>query len=284
MAKRGKKKSSRAPELTLPTSKSVPSDNLWDYLILVYGAKKIGKTTMLSHAGRAFYAMFEPGGRAVELYQRPIRRWRDFVKYVTLLEKDANENEEDGFNPVVVDTADIAYDMCLDHVCFRMGIDHPTDAGYGKGWHAVKREFVKQIARLGATGKGVAFISHSTEREVKTRRGGTYDKIMPTMSNQARDVMEALVDIWVEYDYIGEDRWLRILGDDHVAAGHRLGGRFLYTDGTPIRLIPAGTSSEETWANFEAAFNNELEKPKTLPDDRRRPRKKKKTKSRRKRS
>jgi hypothetical protein len=278
VAKRGKKKrSSRAPELTLPTERSVPSDNLWDYLILVYGEKKIGKTSMFSHADNPFYAMFEPGGRSLEIYQRPIRRWRDFQKYVQLLQKDSTENEEEGFNPVIVDTADVAYDMCLDHACFRLGIDHPTDAGYGKGWHAVKREFIKQVALLGATGKGVAFISHSAEREIKTRRGGTYDKIMPTMSNQARDVMEALVDIWVSYEYIGEERWLRILGDDHVAAGHRLTNRFRYTDGSPIRFIPAGNSSEETWTNFVAGFNNELD-PGQMP---RRRKKKKKVKTRR---
>jgi len=276
VAKRKKKRSSRAQELTLPTKKSVPSDNLWDYLILIYGEKKIGKTSMLSHAGNPFYAMFEPGGRALEIYQRPVKRWRDFQKYVSLLEKDATENGEDGFNPVVVDTTDVAYDMCLDHVCQRMGIDHPTDAAYGKGWHAVKREFIKQVSRLGSTGKGLAFISHSAEREIKKRSGGTYDKIMPTMSGQARDVMEALVDIWVSYEYIGNERWLRILGNDHVAAGHRLKERFRFTDGTPIQFIPAGKSSEETWANFQRAFDNELdpgEKPKV---------RKKKTKIRRK--
>jgi hypothetical protein len=267
VAKKTKKRSLRAPELTLPTKKSVPSDSLWDYLILVYGEKKIGKTSMFAHAGNAFFSMFEPGGRALEIYQRPVGRWRDFQKYISLLEKDSEENEEEGFNPVVIDTTDVAYDMCLDHVCQRMGIDHPTDAGYGKGWHAVKREFVKQIARLGATGKGVAFISHSAEREVRTRRGGTYDKVMPTMSNQARDVMEALVDIWVSYEYIGNDRWLRILGDDHVSAGHRLEKRFRYVDGSPVRFIPGGTSAEETWENFQRAFDNDLD-PSIVPQRR----------------
>lgn len=230
----------------------------------MYGTKKIGKTTLFRHAGDAFYCMFEPGGKAIEIYQRTITNWSMFRKVVKLLEEDAaGENK---FNPVVIDTTDVAYDCCQDRVCFELGIDHPSDLGYAKGWHAVKREFVRQIARLAATGKGIVFISHNAEKEVKTR-GGTYEMMAPTMTGSARDVMDKIIDIWVHYDFFGNERWLQILGDDHISAGHRLEKRFRYTDGTPIRYIPCGDSSQETWDNFMLGFDNELERPESLPND-----------------
>jgi hypothetical protein len=223
------------------------------------GAKKIGKTSLFSHAENSFYMMCEPGGKGLELYQRPCPTWKRFTGYVDLLEKDKE------FTPIIVDTADLAYEICLTHTCWEMGIDHPTDAGYGKGWNAVKQEFRKQINRLGLTKKGLAFISHSAEREVETRSGKSYSKLVPSMSGQAREMMESLIDIWIMYDYVGDERYMQILGDDHVSAGHRLEGRFRYTDGTRIKFIHAGNSSLEAWNNLQAAFANELERPEEEP-------------------
>lgn len=276
MKKKKGTKTSKSEVLTLPTEKSVPSDNLWDYLILLYGTKKIGKTSMLQHAGEApFYCMFEPGGKAIGIYQRPVTSWLMFRKIIDLLEKDAaGENK---FNPVIIDTVDVAYDCCQERMCFELGIDHPSDLGYAKGWHAVKREFVRQIARLAATGKGIAFVSHNAEKEIKAR-GGTYDMVAPTMTGSARDVMDKIIDIWVHYDFFGEERWLQILGDDHVQAGHRLETRFKYPDGSPIRYLQCGDSSQETWDNFTAAFDNELDRPDTLPSRTKKKKKKKKRK------
>jgi DNA-directed RNA polymerase subunit N (RpoN/RPB10) len=99
--------------------------------------------------------------------------------------------------------------------------------------------------------------------------------------------MDKIVDIWVNYDFYGDDRWLQILGDDHVSAGHRLDTRFRYADGSPVRYIPCGLSSAETWENFIQGFENELEKPDALPDrgfhEVERTKRKRKTKRRKKR-
>jgi len=252
-----KKKSTKG--LSLPKAKSKVSDRFWDYTILICGAKKIGKTSLFSHAERSFYMMCEPGGKGLAIHQRPCTTWKRFVAYVDLLEADK------AFSPIIVDTVDLAYEACLKHVCWEMGIDHPTDAGYGKGWNAVKQEFRTQLTRLGLLKKGSVFISHSAEREVETRSGKSYSKLVPSMSGQAREMMESMIDIWIMYDYVGDERYMQILGDDHVSAGHRLESRFRYTDGTRIKFIHAGDSSQEAWDNLQAAFSNELERPEEEP-------------------
>ena len=241
---------------SLPTSLSVPIEDLGGYTILIYGKKKIGKTTlasMFSNSGRkVMFLFFEPGGKALSLYQESMSSWKKFTRFVQLLSQDKT------FGTVVIDTADYAYDDCLTDVCLNMGIEHPADSAYGKGWNAVKTEFTKQIRLLLKSGKGIIFISHQKEVEVEERNGKTYDKTTNTLSSQAREVIEGIVDIWANYDYEENERVLTILGSKEVDAGHRLKKRFRYTDGKPIRKISMGKSEEEAYSNFLSAFNNKL--------------------------
>lgn len=244
-----------ALELSLPTARSEPSDRLSDYLILLFGEKKIGKTDLTAQFPNTFHLMTEPGGKAQSIFQRAVNSWREFLGYVRLLEKDKR------FANVTVDTADILYQHAFDHVAQKEGFEHPSEEAYGKGWKAIRDEFTKGILRLIATGKGVTFISHATEREIKMRGGEKYDRISPTMSGQARDILEGLVDLWFYYGYDGGDRTLTIQGSDHIGAGHRLKNNFKYTDGTPITEIPMGANAEQAYANLLAAFHNKLENP-----------------------
>ena len=247
-------------EYSLPTQPSTPVKKIGGYTILFYGAKKIGKTSLAAMFGNAFFAMFEPGGKALSIYQEPMTNWRKFVRFVDLLVKDSE------FDTVVIDPIDYAYDACLEHVCDEMGIDHPADAGYGKGWNAVKKEFLRQLRRLMNCGKGIIFISHQKEKEIEDRRGRTKDVTTNTMTGQGGEIISGLVDMWFNYDYEGNNRILTILGDDKIDAGHRVKKHFRYTDGTRIRKVNLGKSEEEAYEIFVNAFNNQLEKPKEVQD------------------
>ena len=153
------------------------------------------------------------------------------------------------------------YDMGLGFVCKKMMIQHPADEGWGKGWRAVKNEVAEYVMKLLHSGKGVIFISHSKEEEIKKGDGAGTHRTSATLTGQAKEMLEGVVDIWAYYTYEAGERVLYILGDDYIDAGHRVEGRFLYADGTPIRKIPMGKSKEEAYENFVKAFNNELPKP-----------------------
>lgn len=248
MAKRARQ------EYALPKAPTTPSDRLEDYVTLLFGEKKIGKTTLTSHFGKSFHAMFEPGGKALEIYQEPMQTWGKWLSYIRLLENDTS------FRTVVVDTVDIAYRLAAKYVCDKQGIDHLSDEDFGKGYDMARQEFTLAVNRLIATGKGIIFISHSQQKEVKRRSGDRYDRIVSTMPNQARDILDALVDIWAYYYYDGTERKLQIRGDELVAAGHRLENHFRYTDGTEISVIPMGSSSLEAYNNFMLAWSNKLQR------------------------
>lgn len=247
------KKKSKPTETiySLPDSISKPMTGLGDYSILLYGEKKIGKTSLSSMFPMNFSMMHEPGGKALSMYQKPVTSWEAFKAYVKLLEKDKT------FKTVTVDTIDLAYKNCMKSVCTKLVIDHPGDEGWGKGWEAVRDEFMHWISRLLSCGKGVIFISHAVEKEIKTRTGTTYHRISPTMAGQARDILEGIVDIWAYMCYEKGKRMLVIEGDDHVGAGHRLENNFRYTNKVRIKEIPMGKSKQEAYENFVKAFNNE---------------------------
>lgn len=240
-------------DLSLPDELTEPEDDLWRSLILIFGEKKIGKTELASKAPKAFFLATEVGYKGLRIFKRDVTNWREARAYAKLLKKDKS------FRTVVIDTADLLYKKCFDYVCEKLVIAHPNDEAFGKAWNAIEREYEQFILDIAQTGKGVIIISHAEEREVKMRDGGTYDRIMPTMSKQARKVIEGMVDIWACYQYDGRRRVLTIAGDDHVAAGHRFGERFRTPDGRPLRHIYMGRSAEEGFANLTAAWNNEYE-------------------------
>jgi len=243
-------------EYKLPENKSVPVENLGGYVMLIYGAKKIGKTSLCSIFPNALFLFFESGGKALRIYQETMTSWRKFTRFVELLKRDKR------FDTIIIDTADLAYDCCFEEVCGLLGVEHPADAGWGKGWSAIRKEFTFAINTLTNAGKGVIFISHEKDVEIEDREGVKHITTTNTLSRQAKECLEGIVDIWANYSYEGDKRVLKILGSESLDAGHRLKERFRYTDKTRIRKIPMGRSEEEAYENFIKAFNNKLENPK----------------------
>jgi len=213
-------------EVVLPTKRKEPDLDPSHYTGLVYGPPKIGKTTFLSQWPDALFLTTEPGTKGLSIFEEPIPNWSKLRRTVTALEKEPKR-----FRTVVIDTVDLAYDMCLDYVCKELSIPYPgEDASgkedWGRSWKAVRDEFTDVVARILRTERGLWFTSHAREREIKTRSHEKYDRIGPTMSKQASAVVEALVDIFFYVDYMRttEGKVIRVLvceGDETVWAGHR---------------------------------------------------------------
>lgn len=243
-----KKKRDAKSTVSLPTEKSVPLTNLGDFSILLYGREKVGKSSLAAQFPDALFLAFEPGLKALSVYSMEMRTWADFVKACQLLE------ESDRFQTVVIDTVDLAYDRCMDYVGKKHGFDHPGDENdYGASWKKVRTEFTRWVSFLQNIGRGVIFISHSREVELKTRGGRTSHRIQPSMSGQAAGTLEPMVDIWAYYAYDDDGgRQLYIRGTDLIAAGCRLVDNFKKVD----TFISMGASPEEAFKHFTNAFDN----------------------------
>ena len=250
-------------QIDLPTERKVPEGNMIKYAALIYGREKIGKTTVLASFPGAIFLSTEPGTKGLSIFEYNsqdggVKSWDILRAGVDALVADKAQR----FQTVVIDTADRAYDMCLDWVCENRGVEYPGKDSdgkedFGKSWRAVKQEFIDQINRLIHAGYGVWFTSHARETEIKLKNGNKYDKIYPSMSNQARAAIEALVDFWFYAEYVTgpDNKTHRILiceGDETLWAGGRptpfiqQWPRFLpmTNDGTAFSIIESAFKGE----------------------------------------
>lgn len=233
----------------LPTQKTEPCSALGDYMVLIYGREKIGKTTIASEFPDALFVGFEPGTKSLSVFRTDIDRWEDMNTLAKELRK------SDRFQTVIIDTIDLAYVMCEDWVCKTNGWETPGEGEWGAGWKAVKEAFRNAILALERTGRGIVLLSHETTEEYERPNGKTITRIVPSLLKTGRRVVEPMLDIWVYYGFDNDGkREMIIRGDDLVSAGTRTKDRFVGAD-----RISAGGSSEEAYANFVAGFQSRSE-------------------------
>lgn len=212
----------------LPEKKTPPSLDFRGAKVLLYGAPKVGKTTLAANlADDVLILACEPGTGGLSTYTVEIGSWEKFR------EVGAELAESDRFSIVAVDTVDELYRMCSDAVCDKLGIDYPGDAEYGKGWAAVRDEFRLRVGKLASLGRGVWFISHAHEVEIKSRIG-TRDKTVPTLNSRALSFLHGFCDLILlaqsESTEDGEKRLIRTAATENYEAG----GRITLTDPLPL--------------------------------------------------
>jgi hypothetical protein len=248
---------------TLPTKMTVPSSDFRDYSMLLSGEKKIGKTTLASMFPDTFVMLTEPGGKSLRMFAAPVKTWKDANGYLKALEEDDAGDKR--FKYACIDTADRLAAMCEKAVCRRLGIEHPSDEDWGKGWGAVKDEFTSFMIRLMALDKGLILTSHATEREFRAK-GTSITRIVTTLPKWAGEIIEGLVDMWFHYGYDGDERVLTIRGNENIAAGHRLQHNFQRPDGGELASIIMGPTPDAGYRNLLDAFANQYA-PSTKADD-----------------
>ncbi len=213
--------------MTLPTEKSVPSLSPAQIRALLYGPPKIGKSTFASkiNPDKTLFIATEPGLGSLEVYEAPVSNWEEFLAVGQEIAEDVKKGKDRRFDVVAVDTVDELYRFCSAYVCAQLGIKHPSDADYGKGWSAVTDEFRLRIGKLANLGLGVWFISHAEDREVK-KKVGSKTVTQPTLSGQARKFLVGFVDFIFLAEWEGEEekskRVLRTQGAEHHEAGGRV--------------------------------------------------------------
>jgi len=173
----------------LPENKIKPKEDLRDFIILIYGASKIGKSTWCSHAENALFLATEPGLNALEVFSVTITCWDEFLKTCA----EIAEGKHD-FKTIIIDTVDNAYRMCADYICRKFKTEHESDLGYGKGYTLINNEFQRVLNKLTLLPYGLILISHSHEHEIETRTG-KHTRIVPTLPDKARKLVTGSVDL-----------------------------------------------------------------------------------------
>jgi len=196
--------------------------------ILIYGSPKIGKTTLAAQFPKNLLLAFEPGYNALNNKMiQPILKWSEFKQVLKQLEK---PEVKEKFNTITIDTADIAWDYCEKYIC-SSNINESTgevpkalgDIPWGKGYDLCKKEFDGALRQIAMLGYGLVIISHETTRTIKTESGQEFQKIMPTLADRPKLIVNRLVDIIAYLRLSSEDgnRYIYTRGNDRFEAGSR---------------------------------------------------------------
>ena len=205
----------------LPTKKTPPSLSFAGAKVLLYGQPKVGKTTLAAGlADDVLILACEPGLGGLSAYSVEIDSWDTFRKV------GAELSESDKHSIIAIDTADELYRMCADSVCQQLGVAHLADAEWGKGWQMARDEFRLRVGKMAGLGRGVWFISHSMETDIRTRVG-TRTRIVPTLDKRAFSFLEGFCDLILYAEVVHtpegeEERVLRTAPAEEYIAGGRV--------------------------------------------------------------
>ena len=199
------------------------SKDLRGYSVAFYGDPKIGKTTIASEFPGALIAAFEKGYAALPgVFAAPINKWTDFTSLIRQLKEDSVKEK---FQTIVIDTADIAWDLCEKFICSREDVESIKDVPFGAGYGMVEKEFDEKIRNIVMENYGLVIISHAIDKQFLDDEGKEYNKIVPTLPPRARKVVLRMVDI---IGYIrgresedGFKRTLYLRGSNRFEAGSR---------------------------------------------------------------
>lgn len=204
----------------LPTKKTPASLSFDRAKVLLYGQPKIGKTTLAANlADDVLILACEPGLGGLSAYSIEIDSWDKFRAV------GAELSESDKHSIIVIDTADELYRMCADAVCDQLKIAHLADAEWGKGWQMARDEFRLRVGKMAGLDRGVWFISHAQETDIRTRVG-TRTRIVPTLDKRAFGFLEGMCDFIFFAEAMagdeGDERVIRTAAAEEYIAGGRV--------------------------------------------------------------
>lgn len=225
------------------------SRNLKGYSVFFYGEEKSGKTTTASKFPKTLLLAFEKGYNALPgVMAQPISSWSDFRKVLKQLNNDAAKAM---YETIIIDTADIAYDLCEKYICANakrpdggFGVDAIGDVPYGKGYTLLAKEFDECLRSIVQMDYGLVLISHAVDKTFKDEQGQEYSKIVPTLGSKPRNIVSRMCDI-IGYSRVVQNQdgtnstKLFLRGTPRYVAGSRFKYTPDYIDFTYNNLVDA---------------------------------------------
>jgi hypothetical protein len=176
------------------------SRDLRGYSVFFYGEPKSGKTTIATKFPRHLLLAFEKGYNAIPgAMAQPINSWAEFKKVLKQL---PDPKVKEKFETIIVDTADIAYDLCEKYICANakrsdggFGVDSIGDIPFGKGYTMIAKEFDESLRNIVQMGYGLVLISHAVDKTFTDETGKEFNQIVPTLGSKPRNIVSRMCDI-----------------------------------------------------------------------------------------
>ena len=260
------------------------SRDMRGYSVFVYGEPKSGKTTIATKFPKHLLLAMEKGYAAIPgAMAQPINSWAEFKKVLRQLKDQAVKAK---FETIIVDTVDIAFDLCEKYICANAkrsdsgyGVDSIQQIPYGGGYKARDDEFDSALRQIVQMGYGLVMISHATDKAFVDENKHEFNKIVPTLDKRAKNIVSRLVDLYGYSRIVVDDKGVEstklfLRGTTRFEAGSRFKYTPAYIDFTYDDLVQAicdaiDKQSEEDGAKYftDEAQNLHIDTPAELDFD-----------------
>lgn len=192
------------------------SRDLSGYITYIYGPGGAGKTTFGASCKDSLLLAFEIGYKTIPgVRAQAIQTWGEVKQVLRELKKPEVKNV---FKTIVVDTVDIASQLCEKYMCSQLGIENIGDGGWTtNGWAKAKKEWEQTWRAFTMEGYAVVFISHSKDKVFKRKDGSEYNQIVPSCPAAYEEIIKNMVDLmgYIDVDN-GERKLVLRSADDSI--------------------------------------------------------------------
>lgn len=226
----------------LPKVERIPAGTTGYMKGWIYGAPFSGKTTFLDSAPDPINLNTDGNTKFVTMQRVLIRdevtttgrmttrkfAWEVFKDLIADLEKGSD------FKTVIVDLVEDTREMCRLYMYDKLGIQHESDAGFGKGWDVIKTEYLSTMRRLLSLDYNVFLVSHEdVSKDITRRSGDKITRIAPNIQEAIANKLAGMVDFVARVVVNDDDsRTLSFKANEVTFGGGRLSG----LDGKEIPL------------------------------------------------
>lgn len=204
--------------------------------VWIYGMPFTGKSTLANKFPKPYF--FSTDGNAVLLdapYEIIMDKtykegrltktsygWEQFKSQLNEI-----ETGEYDIDTIVLDLVEDFYKLCETYVCDKLKVTDVSDAGYGKGWNVLRREYLTAMKKLLTINKNVVLISHEDYSKSITRRNGDeFTAIKPNINDKVALKLAGMVDIVIRTEIVADKYLLNFSNDSVIFGGGRLNVKF----------------------------------------------------------
>lgn len=201
--------------------------------LYLYGSPMSGKTTFAN--GFPSPLMLNTDGN-IQYVDAPYIAIRDQVKmngriketkFAWTVFKEAVDEIIAGqhtFKTIVIDLVEDVYEACRVYMYDKLGIEHESDAGYGKGYDMIKTEFLTTMKRIINSDYNIILLSHDKIEEVKLRNGTSITSFTVNLQEKIAKKLAGMVDITARVVLDdNNNRFMDFTYNDYVFGGNRIG-------------------------------------------------------------
>ena len=197
----------------------------------------MGKTTIATKFPHHLLLAFEKGYNAIPgAMAQPVNSWGEFRKILRQL-KDPEVQKK--FETIIIDTADIAYDLCEKYILSNakrpdggFGVDAVSDIPFGEGYTLIAKEYDECLRSIVQMDYGLVLISHAVDKTFTDEQGKEYNQIVPTLGNKPRNIVSRMCDI------IGYSRGVQNPEDGSTSTKLFMRGTPRYVAGSRFKYTP----------------------------------------------